>query len=149
MSLRILIIRVTLVIVFFEILIPPWQYSPDVNLPDNISITYRLFLTPPTGSTVEIDRSLLGFQVFITLLLGGMIAYSVSPRPIPQISSLKEGHHGPRKVRRRSHGRGQNWHWIFLKNLLFKQTYYWVISWISFWFIERNTMHVWDSVRKI
>ena len=110
MSLRILIIRVTLVIVFFEILIPPWQFSPDVNLPDNIVTTYRLFLTPPSGSMPEIERSLLGLQVFITLVLGGMIAYSVSPRPIPQISSKMDKHHGPRKIRRRSHSRDQNWH---------------------------------------
>jgi hypothetical protein len=109
MSLRILIIRVTLVIVFFEILIPPWQFSPDVNLPDNIVTTYRLFLTPPSGSMPEIERSLLGLQVFITLVLGGMIAYSVSPRPIPQISSKNENHHGPRKHRRKSRSRGENW----------------------------------------
>ena len=108
MSLRVLIIRVTFILVLLELLIPPWQFAPDNNLPNNFSTAYRFLLTPPVGNNAEIESTLLTLQIIITLALGIMIALSVSPRPIPQISSKKENHHGGRKIRRRSRSRGEN-----------------------------------------
>lgn len=107
MPLRLLIIRVTLVLVFLELLIPPWRFSPDLNLPDKLRTAYRFLLTPPAGVATEIESSLLGFQIIITLALGLMIAYSVSARPIPKVSENSDRPHGSKKSHRRSYGRRQ------------------------------------------